>query len=277
VRQEGVITRWEDERGFGFITPITAGSSVFVHASECPPGPHPVPGQVVTFQADRDDRNRLRASDVHYVGLSHRRTQIARGLPVASVVAVVFFGLLGVLAVLGLLPGVAVALSVLSSVAAFVLYRTDKAAAARGAWRVSESTLHLVSSTARHWPCDRPTHPTLTSERSLRAGTLDRTDRGRSGRFRRSFERRRDRALPPSADRVNRGMTRARRRTGCLVVQPFWHRLGAGRRWRTLDPGAWVTPRRDSRHEHAFELVLYGHHHRLDHRLGLGVCWSWQR
>lgn len=145
MRQKGVITRWEDERGFGFITPIAEGSSVFVHASECPPGAHPVPGQVVTFHADRDDRNRLRASDVQYVGLSHRRTQIARGLPGASVVAVVFFGLLGVLAVLGLLPGVAVALSVLSSVAAFVLYRTDKAAATRGAWRVSESTLHVVS------------------------------------------------------------------------------------------------------------------------------------
>ncbi len=140
-----MITRWEDERGFGFITPITEGSSVFVHARECPPGAHPVPGQVVTFHVDRDDRNRLRASDVHYVGLSHRWTQTGRGLPAASVVAVVFFGLLGVLAVLGLLPGVAVALSVLSSVAAFVLYRTDKAAATRGAWRVSESTLHVVS------------------------------------------------------------------------------------------------------------------------------------
>ena len=55
------------------------------------------------------------------------------------------FGLLGILAVLGLLPGVAVALSVLSSVVAFVLYRNDKTAATRGGWRVRESTLHVVS------------------------------------------------------------------------------------------------------------------------------------
>ena len=88
MRQEGVITRWEEGRGFGFITPITGEPRVFVHISELPRGARPVAGDVVTFRATRDDRNRLRASAVQYRGSSGRRTGSARGLPGASVVAV---------------------------------------------------------------------------------------------------------------------------------------------------------------------------------------------
>ena len=49
------------------------------------------------------------------------------------------------LAIAGLLPRLAVVVMLVMSVAAFVLYRADKSAAIRGAWRVRESTLHLVS------------------------------------------------------------------------------------------------------------------------------------
>ena len=53
------------------------------------------------------------------------------------------------------------------------------------------------------------------------------------------------------AKRLLDGMTSSRRRPGSLVVQSFRHRSGAGL-W-TLEAG--VMPRRDSRYEHAFELV----------------------
>jgi len=146
VRQEGVITRWEDARGFGFIAPAAGGSPVFLHASELPRGAaRPVAGDVVTFRPTRDDRNRPRASQVQYAGAARRRTSTARGLPMAVTVGVVFYALLGVLTALKMLPGAVIALSALLSVAAFVLYRADKSAATRGAWRVSESTLQFVS------------------------------------------------------------------------------------------------------------------------------------
>ncbi|WP_010466942.1 cold shock domain-containing protein [Acidovorax radicis] len=33
MRFEGTLTQWNDERGFGFITPVPAGQAVFVHIS----------------------------------------------------------------------------------------------------------------------------------------------------------------------------------------------------------------------------------------------------
>jgi uncharacterized membrane protein YsdA (DUF1294 family) len=104
-----------------------------------------VAGDVVTFRATQDDRNRPRASQVQYAGAAKRRTSIARGVPVAVTVGVAFFALLGVLTALKLLPVAVMAFSALLSVAAFVLYRADKSAATRGAWRISESTLQVVS------------------------------------------------------------------------------------------------------------------------------------
>jgi uncharacterized membrane protein YsdA (DUF1294 family) len=68
-----------------------------------------------------------------------------RGLPAAVTVAVLFFALLGVLTALLLLPGLVMVISAALSLAAFVLYRADKAAAIRGDWRVSESSLQVVA------------------------------------------------------------------------------------------------------------------------------------
>lgn len=43
-RQQGVLVDWNDERGFGFITPSAGGSRVFVHVSGFPRGQRPVSG-----------------------------------------------------------------------------------------------------------------------------------------------------------------------------------------------------------------------------------------
>ena len=32
----GELTRWDDERGFGFVTPLGGGSEVFLHISAVP-------------------------------------------------------------------------------------------------------------------------------------------------------------------------------------------------------------------------------------------------
>lgn len=146
MRQEGAITHWNDERGFGFITPVAGGSNVFVHVSELPPGARPAVGTAVTFLSGRDDRQRLRATKVQYAGAAEgRRKRVGRGVPAAAVVSLTFLAVIGVLAAVRVLPAVAVAILVLMSLIAFVLYRADKAAAIQGTWRTPESTLQVVS------------------------------------------------------------------------------------------------------------------------------------
>ena len=152
VRQEGAITQWNDERGFGFITPASGGSRVFVHVSELPRGVRPVMGTAVSFVPGRDDRQRLRATNVQVVGSVERRgNSVGRGGPAATGVSLIFLALLGVLAAARVLPVLVVGATVLMSLFTFALYRADKSAAIKGARRTPESTLH-VAALLGGWP-----------------------------------------------------------------------------------------------------------------------------
>ena len=145
MRRQGQVSDWDDQRGFGFITPVDGGARVFVHVSALPRGRRPSVGDAVTFAEARDDRNRLRATGVQPVEPERRRGPAGRrGLARPVALAVAFLALL---AALGALDRVGVAVALLYaalSVVSFGLYAADKSAAQRGAWRVRESTLHIA-------------------------------------------------------------------------------------------------------------------------------------
>ncbi len=145
ARQQGVLVDWNDDRGFGFITPSAGGSRVFVHVSAFPRGRRPVSGCKVTYAELRDERNRPRASHVRYVAASPARRTSARGIPLALATATLFFTVLIGLVVLDKLPATLLASYCLLSAVAFLLYRADKSAAQHGRWRTSEATLHTIA------------------------------------------------------------------------------------------------------------------------------------
>jgi cold shock CspA family protein len=67
MRQQGRLTEWNDDRGYGFVTPLDGSARVFVHISEFPAGQRrPYATDLVTYDVERDDRNRLRAAKVLY-------------------------------------------------------------------------------------------------------------------------------------------------------------------------------------------------------------------
>ena len=51
MRSAGTLTKWNDERGFGFILPNQAGDEIFVHISAFPKdGIRPRIGEVLSFE-----------------------------------------------------------------------------------------------------------------------------------------------------------------------------------------------------------------------------------
>jgi len=65
MRFEGKLTRWDDDRGFGFLTPTQGGSEIFVHVSAFPrDGRRPAVGERLTFEVETDTRGKKRAGNV---------------------------------------------------------------------------------------------------------------------------------------------------------------------------------------------------------------------
>jgi cold shock CspA family protein len=65
MRIEGKLTKWNDDRGFGFITPTQGGPEVFVHVSALPKEGHrPTTGERLTFEIEVDREGKKRASHV---------------------------------------------------------------------------------------------------------------------------------------------------------------------------------------------------------------------
>lgn len=62
MRQEGRLKKWNDERGFGFITADRDGSDFFVHISAFPPGErNPKIGERLSFEIDTGPDGKKRA------------------------------------------------------------------------------------------------------------------------------------------------------------------------------------------------------------------------
>lgn len=139
-----MVASWDDDRGFGFITPSTGGPRVFVHISAFPRGGRPVSGCEVTYGEARDERGRAQACDVRYPDREPTRRGGDSGPAFAVGTAVLFLAVLCCFAAAHLAPLLLVAGYLVLSVIAFLLYGVDKSAAVNGTRRTPESTLHTV-------------------------------------------------------------------------------------------------------------------------------------
>ena len=156
MRFEGILTAWNDDRGFGYIESTQGGEPIFVHVSAWPRGSgRPQLKQAVSFEVEVGPKGK-RVRNVQFLQSRRAPRQSERASRAqwgtATLFALPAFLLVYVIvAILWKPPLWVAALYVVASAATFIAYAADKSAATRGSWRTSESTLHLLSF-AGGWP-----------------------------------------------------------------------------------------------------------------------------
>jgi uncharacterized membrane protein YsdA (DUF1294 family)/cold shock CspA family protein len=152
MRIKGKLTSWNEEKGFGFITPMGKGKQTFVHITAFSNrNRRPEVGQVVTYELSSDKQGRPRAIKATLTGdRLPEKTKRSNGF-ISIVVAVCFLIIVGISVISARIPLHILALYMTASLLTFIMYAWDKSAAKSGEWRTQESTLHLMS-LAGGWP-----------------------------------------------------------------------------------------------------------------------------
>jgi len=146
MRLAGRITDWNDAQGFGFVSPNGGGDRTFVHIKAFQRGSRrPAVGDLISYLPSRDARGRLQATEIRHVG---QQIETSGSPPTRWPSAVIGVGTLLVVLLLAVFRVVPVMIAggiAGLSLVSFVVYGLDKNAAGRGAQRIPEKHLHLLS------------------------------------------------------------------------------------------------------------------------------------
>lgn len=203
MRKQGTVVSWNNARAFGFIRSDKAHADIFFHIRDFTGASAPSAGLPVSFEeihvggkgpramavramADLNNPARTQNPDARNVpttarasmsrtasrGKSETRTTHTKGSnqPGGLVVALMLLWTLLLLGAvwLGQLEWIVLPLAVVLNVVTFYIYWQDKHAARRGAWRVSEKTLHWLGLLGG-WPGAWFAHQTLRHKSSKQA------------------------------------------------------------------------------------------------------------
>ncbi len=153
--RSGKLTKWKDERGFGFIQPVDGSQEVFLHISEVKDtNRRPQENDTIYYHYVVDSDGKVRACDAFILGARNKaassssRTkpsdEIASSFPIVEAILLSFLPLVGAIhftwTTRNPLPLI---LYPVMSFVTYFLYTDDKSRAKRKDWRTPEQTLHL--------------------------------------------------------------------------------------------------------------------------------------
>lgn len=146
MRSKGKITQWNEEKGYGFITPGPGSRDVFVHISAFRNrGNPPAVGQSVSFALSIDQQGRPCAAQVTRPGERLPRKARRNSVLLWSLAAVLFIVFVGIAVTTAWLPVEVLLVYLAASILTFCVYAWDKSAARVGVSRTPENTLHLLA------------------------------------------------------------------------------------------------------------------------------------
>ncbi|MFN3238460.1 MAG: DUF1294 domain-containing protein [Pseudomonadales bacterium] len=148
MRLQGKITKWDDDRGFGFISWHGDGNTVFFHIKAfLERSRRPEVGDIVTYEIARGDKGKDKAVKVRLAKQARvarkpaRKTQAG---PLPTAFTLVFMCALCVSAYFDRISWMVISTYAVLSMVTFIAYGWDKSSARNGNWRTAESTLHLL-------------------------------------------------------------------------------------------------------------------------------------
>ena len=155
MKLKGILKVWNDDRGFGFISPSAGGTDVFAHISAFQNrSRRPKPGDVVIYHPEKSEDGKPRAVSVFYSGeklVKEAPQKSECRLWLVMLVSPAFLLAILVLGFMLFLPWQLVALYFTASLIAFFMYWRDKSAARKRCWRTQESSL-LLCGLIGGWP-----------------------------------------------------------------------------------------------------------------------------
>jgi uncharacterized membrane protein YsdA (DUF1294 family)/cold shock CspA family protein len=149
MRYQGKITKWNDEKGFGFVQCNDEKKETFVHISAFKDRPARLQiSQLISYEIIKDASGREKAANASFVKAN--RPTSTRSEPHGFSYSFLAFMLLVTVFVVertvnGFLPVEYLFVFLMANLIAFLYYYMDKTAALKGAWRKSEDSLHLLS------------------------------------------------------------------------------------------------------------------------------------
>lgn len=158
-RRSGKLTKWKDERGFGFIQPIDGSPEVFLHISDIKDATRrPQENDTIYYNCVVDSNGKPRACNAFILGASNKSVSLKSRANPSKNTALIFLIVQAVL--LSLLPLIGaihftwitrnplpLLLYPIMSLVTYILYANDKFRAQQKDWRVAEKILHLCELT----------------------------------------------------------------------------------------------------------------------------------
>jgi len=146
MRYLGRLQEWNDDKGFGFVTPNGGGARAFVHIKAFERATRrPVVGELISYALVNDTQGRSNAAKVRFAVQAASEPRRAAGRFPGMIVGGISLALFAVAWLTGWVPLVVPLLYAAMSAITYVLYGMDKSAARHNQWRIQESSLHLFA------------------------------------------------------------------------------------------------------------------------------------